>query len=229
MTIELYSGVPGSGKSYHATRTIYESLRYKKKPVICNYDLNGIQDGWDFHYLDNWDMKPSVLQEFAERYWSEHEFSENGIVLVIDECQLVFNSREWQNKNRMEWLRFFSQHRHYGYKVIFIAQFDRMVDRQIRALIEYEYVHRRLRSVGKVASIVDFVFNGVFVAIRKYYPLNQRLDSEFFKLSRKICSMYETHKTIFDATDARTDGGQSREGSAGGSLRIAPDVPRTAA
>ena len=37
---------------------------------------------------------------------------------------------------------FFSQHRKLGYRVILVAQFSEMIDKQIRALIEYEYIHR---------------------------------------------------------------------------------------
>ena len=37
--ILLYSGTPGSGKSFHATQEIYYLLR-RKKNVICNYDVN---------------------------------------------------------------------------------------------------------------------------------------------------------------------------------------------
>ena len=40
----------------------------------------------------------------------------------------------------------FSQHRKLGYRVILIAQFDRMLDRQIRSVLEYEYIHRKVRT-----------------------------------------------------------------------------------
>ena len=34
--IHLYSGTPGSGKSFHATEKIFYRLRMRKN-VICNY------------------------------------------------------------------------------------------------------------------------------------------------------------------------------------------------
>jgi hypothetical protein len=42
---------------------------------------------------------------------------EGEILLLIDEAQLMFNSRKWQNISRQGWLSFFSQHRHYGYPI----------------------------------------------------------------------------------------------------------------
>ena len=52
---------------------------------------------------------------------------------LIGEAQILFNSRDWgSNSNkRMAWIKFFSQHRKYGYNFIMIAQFDKMIDRQI--------------------------------------------------------------------------------------------------
>ena len=73
---------------------------------------------------------------------------EDQILLVIDESQLIFNARDWQKAGREKWLSFFSQHRKYGYHIILVAQFDRMIDRQIRSLIEYEYVHRKVGNYG---------------------------------------------------------------------------------
>ena len=32
--------------------------------------------------------------------------------------------------------------------MILIAQFDRMLDRQIRSVIEYEHIHRKVKNIG---------------------------------------------------------------------------------
>ena len=38
--------------------------------------------------------------------------------------------------------------------MILIAQFDKMVDRQFRALFEYEYVHRKVSNFGVVGWLI---------------------------------------------------------------------------
>lgn len=196
MTITLYSGTPGSGKSLHATKAIRDSLNYKK-PVVANYNLNCEVKGFDcFSYCPNDALTPQYLKDYAISYWSEggRKFKEDHILLVIDECQLIFNSREWQAKNRAEWLEFFSQHRKFGYEIIFIAQFDRMIDRQIRSLIEYEVIHRRLGNFGLRGKIMTlFAFGEIFVAVKRFYPLNERIGVSMFRVRKSIYRMYDSY------------------------------------
>ena len=54
-------------------------------------------------------------------------------MIVIDEAQCIFNSRDWNGKgivhsalkkqpdSRMDWIKFFSQHRKFGFNVILIG------------------------------------------------------------------------------------------------------------
>lgn len=201
MTISLYSGTPGSGKSLHATRRIRNLLLHSKRPVIANYRVNEQTKGYDrFTYCNNMDMTPQFLYDYADFYWGSraHRFKEDWILLVIDEAQLLFNSREWNRNNRMEWLEFFSQHRKYGYEIVFIAQFDRMIDRQIRSLIEYECKHRRLGNFGAKGKALTFLTLGeLFVCVNMFYPLNERIGVDFFKAHKSIFRMYDSY-TAFE-------------------------------
>lgn len=214
MTITLYSGTPGSGKSYHATADIRDALYFRRNPmpVICNYDLSHDIAHYDthFHYLPNNVLTPDWLVRFAGEWWETHPFHEDRILLVIDEAQLLFNSREWQNPLRMAWLQFFSQHRHYGYKVIFIAQSDKMVDRQFRALLEYDCIHRKLSNFGIGGKLLAlFCLGRVFTAITKYYGNNDRIGVRFFVLRRRVMRMYDSY-TQFKRLD---DGEGVRDGT----------------
>ena len=108
--------------------------------------------------------------------------------------QLIFNSREWQNSDRMAWIQFLSQHRKYGYSVILIAQFDKMVDRQFRALIEYEYVHRKVSNFGVVGWLMSLLFLGrAHVCIQRYYPLGQKLGAKWFVARKRVFAMYDSY------------------------------------
>lgn len=194
MTMSLYSGTPGSGKSLHATDRILRRLR-RGLPVIANYNLarDRIPHPELFCYVDNAELTPGFLVDFARDWFSEHRFGEDRIMLVIDECQLLFNSREWQNDDRMAWIQFFSQHRKYGYSVLLIAQFDKMIDRQFRALLEYEYVHRKVSNFGLVGWVMSALFAGkAHVCVQRYYPLNQRLGSSWFFARKRIFECYDS-------------------------------------
>ena len=203
MTISLYSGTPGSGKSLHATERIRKRLA-RGLPVVANYNLDAtkIPHPELFTYLDNQELTPQALVDYARGWFDSHRFGEDKILVVIDECQLIFNSREWQNKDRMAWIQLLSQHRKMGLCIILVAQFDKMIDRQFRALIEYEYVHRKVSNFGVVGWVMSLFFLGrAHVCIQRYYPLNQRLGARWFVARNSIFEMYDSYGS-FDRLDA---------------------------
>lgn len=216
MTIYLYSGTPGSGKSLHATADIKDALFWRRYPrdVICNYDLALPESKRPFfHYKPNSELHPSWLVDFSKEYFKSHKFGEDKILLVIDECQLLFNSREWNNPERMAWLEFFSQHRHYGYKVIFVAQSDKMVDRQFRALIEYDVNHRKLSNFGLVGALMSLMFLGrLHVAVTRYYGLSERVGVHWFVARKGIFKLYDSY-TSFRRTGSAVAGGDTTGGA----------------
>lgn len=200
--IYLYSGTPGSGKSLHVAELLYRRLR-ACKPCICNFafDVARVQGKrkrkiGEFVEVSNDQLTPRFLFAFSEQYFEGgHRFKEETITLVLDEAQLLFNSRDWNMKGRMEWLSFFTQHRKYGYQVILVAQFDRMLDRQIRSVIEYEYIHRKVSNFGiwgKLFSV--FAAGKMFCSVKMWYPLRERIGADWFVAKPKYYKLYDTYK-----------------------------------
>lgn len=199
--IELYSGTPGSGKSLHVANLIYRWLHFLKAPVIVNFSFNALackQKGWgSLLYVPNEKITPDFLIAFSEKYRELRKWQsvpEEEILLVIDEAQILFNAREWQKGNRAEWISFFTQHRKLGYKVILIAQFDRMLDRQIRSVIEYEHIHRKVKNIGKGGFMLSLLSGGgLHIDVKVYKPLNEKVGSEFFKGKRSLYALYDSY------------------------------------
>lgn len=178
--IYLYSGTPGSGKSLHQAMDIYYWIR-NGKPCITNFPIDkyAIPSKHEpIHYcVENDILCPEYLIKFSHIYYRDHKFKEGGIRLYIDECQLLFNAREWNLKGRKEWLSFFTQHRKYGFDIYLVAQFDRMIDRQIRSLIEYEVIHRKVKNFGKWGMLFNACAGGnLFVAVKVWYPMKEKSD-----------------------------------------------------
>lgn len=194
--IYLYSGTPGSGKSLHTARVIYHTLK-RGFPVVANFEIaihkiKGKNLG-EFVYVNNMNLTPEILINYALNYFNGERVREGEITLIIDECQILFNAREWNVKGRSDWLSFFTQHRKYGYDIILIAQFDRMIDRQIRSLIEYEQIHRKISNFGVWGKIFALGAKGnLFLAIKTWYPMKEKISREFFTANEKYYSLYDT-------------------------------------
>ena len=201
--IYLYSGTPGSGKSLHTSRVIYWTLK-RGYPVLANFPVNtgNIRKAkGEFVEVANDTLTPKYLINYARGYFQGRRVVEGKILLILDECQLMFNAREWNTKGRNEWLSFFTQHRKFGYDVILVAQFDRMIDRQIRALIEYEQIHRKVSNFGIKGKVLSaFCLGNLFVSVKVWYPMKEKVGSEFFIAHKKYYSLYDTFGMFAPAT-----------------------------
>lgn len=194
--ISLYSGTPGSGKSLHMAERIFTYL-WLGKPVIGNFFFNDKLvkcRKLDYVYLPNWELTPEKLIDFSLEYQKKHGSIKEGTIKVfIDEAQLLFNSRDYGEKGRKEWLQFFTLHRHYGIDIILACQFDRMLDRQIRCLIEYEFIHRKVANFGWKGQILNVLMGGrMFACSKRWYPLKEHVGGEFFRFKKKYSKCYDT-------------------------------------
>ena len=196
--IEFYSGTPGSGKSLHVAEKLYYWVR-AGLPAVGNFDINldriKTRHKKEYVFKRNDELTPEFLLAYAnEQIKKKGKVKEDSILLVIDECQLMFNARDWTKQGRGEWLHFFTLHRHLGYKIILVAQFDRMIDRQVRSLIEYEYIHRKVSNFGRKGKIVSALALGnLFVCVKVWYPMKEKVGSEFFKAHKRYYSLYDTY------------------------------------
>ena len=198
--IELYSGTPGAGKSLHTASVIKAWLRMGR-PVICNFEINTdlVKHPEQFYYVPNNKLNAQFLINFAAKYWTltKKHVREDHILLVVDEAQLLYNARQWQQTDQNGWISFYTQHRKFGFKVILVAQFDRMLDRQIRSLIEYEYIHRKLSNFGIYGAVMTlFGLLNLFVSVKVWYPLKERLGADWFISRPGLYRLYDTYKQL---------------------------------
>lgn len=208
MTLYFLTGVPGSGKSLDAAQEIKRRLK-RGIPVVCNFEINPSTPGYEnFHYWDNFSISPDKLTALSLEYLKNHPDSkENTLLFVLDEAQLIFNTRSWNSKkdagggSRMAWIQWLSQHRHEKWCCYFLVQDTRMIDRQIRSLAEYEIKHRKLSNCGLAARILSLPFRGqLFVRITQYFGMKETLHTGFCIGRKSLYNLYNSYNKLELAT-----------------------------
>lgn len=189
MTLYVYSGVPGSGKTYHAVR----DMLYNRAPVITNVQVGGVPN---VAVLDLAEITPLLLMAWAADYFGSHPYRENHLLLVIDEAQLLFNSRTWDSADRFSWLEFLSQHRKYGYKIVLVAQSIDMIDKQFRSLCEFDVRHTAASSISVLTRALAMA--GLRLTCAKYYyhDSDVLISRDFYRISKRVGRHYRTAQDI---------------------------------
>lgn len=109
------------------------------------------------------------VSEGVHLYKDTGKYSEGSGLLILDEAQLVFNSRKW-DKN-MDWIEFLTQHRKLGWNVILIAHSIEMIDSQIRPLAEYESRFRNMQKLHIPIIGLPMSPFPLFIVIKRYAGL----------------------------------------------------------
>ena len=144
--IELYEGVPGSGKSYHAIcekflpwvkqgRRLYiavDGIYLDRLALFMGIELAALEQ-----QITIWKDSVEVLQAF--------QHVEPGSAVIIDEAQTVFRSMQKVEPGLLRWLE---THRHYGVDILLMSQDFRQMSQGVTRLIEATVKFRKLAFVG---------------------------------------------------------------------------------
>lgn len=157
-----------------------------------------------FFCWENNEMTIDRLKEFCEEHHKyttmtvdgveQRRYYEGQTYVVIDECQILFNCRDFGDKGRREWCQFFSQHRHYGFDFILLCQHERMLDRQIRYLIEIYVDHRNAKNWNTPARILSALLGGsMFIARTRWQGCKEIMSVDLCRYSERIASTYNSY------------------------------------
>lgn len=197
----FYLGTPRSGKSLHAAKEIISALKVGKTVIgtmILNRDMIAKYSG-RYIYVNIYALSPVELKNYARKY--NKKGVEGQTLVVIDECQRIFNSRDFNRKDRKPWLDFFCVHGHYGFDFILITQNDRQIDRQIRSLVEYAYIHRKGNNFGTAGVLLSLFVGTFFVCIYEWYAVHEKINSSFFRYKKKYGRLYDSYMAFDENGD----------------------------
>ena len=90
-----------------------------------------------------------------------------------------------------------------GYNIILATQFDRLLDRQIRSLVEYEIIHRKINNYGFAGALLGLIFGEkpLFIRIEYWYPIKEKISVTFFKGKKKLYNLYDSYLNYEELND----------------------------
>lgn len=219
--ITMYTGTVGSGKSYHALEIGLKVIKEKKhgqyRHVIANFPLNEKaaasrflpkklqtkinnknkeeDSRWIFH--DEISIEYLIATSIDKDWYGK----ESMCTVIIDEAGVLFNTRDWQKEaaTRAKWIKFLSLSRKFGYDFIFVAQSDRMIDRQIRDLCEYEVRHLKANNSFFLSWLSLFQIT-LFMYVSQWYMTKLRGKMKLAIFNKRIAGRYDTMR-IFNFDD----------------------------
>lgn len=201
--LSLYSGTVGSGKSFHGTELGLQWVS-RGKYVIANYPIK-VPDKWYMRfnivkrYFNNQQKRWIFADEITPAYLISKSIEygwigkESQCLLEIDEAGIPFNSRDWatNGKSRMMWIKFFSLSRKLGYDVVLIAQHDRMLDRQIRSLLEFDVKHLKANNSFFLRFLSIFKVT-LFLYVYRWYGTRMKANLRFGRYRKSVADRYDT-------------------------------------
>ncbi|MGL5550652.1 MAG: zonular occludens toxin domain-containing protein [Culicoidibacterales bacterium] len=180
--ISLFTGNCGSGKSLYSAKRIEANL--KKRKVLANFTCN--TESENFTYVNNNQLSYTYLLKYARDHHEQNK--ESQTLLIIDEAQIIFNSRDFRHPDRLKFLEFFAQHRKLGFDILIITQQDNAIDKQIRNLVD---VHTNFVKLNNF-SFLWWLPTSVFMRAEKHYASNLGRTTSVFLYNKKYSEFYNT-------------------------------------
>lgn len=196
--IEIYTGVPGSGKTYRAVSYLYDifidstsksfgkfnkfytninEFKFEEFPAGVAYDL-------DFEELTE---KLKLLHNLYMKKCTDAELNELATSLDLDNCFFVIdeahNYFEKKNSVLTWWL---SYHRHMHQDIILITQNLALIEAKYKSFSEFFYraVPSSLRVFGNTLKYEQFIGSRMFK--------NQRSDKFSLKFNPSVYELYSS-------------------------------------
>jgi zona occludens toxin (predicted ATPase) len=123
MAITLVTGLPGHGKTLNTIKEVRDYANSEGRYVYY-HNIKGLSPSLGWHQLDD----PTLWYECPP-----------GAVILVDECQHFYPARS-SGKAVPEFIAKFNTHRHNGHDIFLITQNPKLVDHDVRYLVN-KHVH----------------------------------------------------------------------------------------
>lgn len=144
MSVSLYFGLPGAGKT----------------TLMCYFALKGVRSNRYVHVYGNVRMAVDGYTYIDNECIGQYDLS--NCLILIDEATLFADSRDYKNfgKDRLE---YFLEHRHFNADIMLFTQQWDGVDRKIRVITDRVYYVYKGKLSGKWISTFYRIPYGIII------------------------------------------------------------------
>lgn len=145
MSIYVYNGIPGSGKSLKLADIAMEKLERNKRYYYKTLKKTGV--GVQRVLYSNMKFLPHIEEKYQGflGYWEDP-----AMLVKLRDCDIIFDeiatyldSTQWANVS-LEFKRWLQLHRHYGIDIYGSTQDFPMIDISMRRLVKGAYIVNKL-------------------------------------------------------------------------------------
>ena len=152
MTVYFVTGKLGGGKTLSTVGRIRDYMKQKRK-IATNLDIypHKILNHRNKQTITRLPDKPRIQDfEMIGKGSDSEEYNENNFgLIVLDEMGTWFNSRNWNDPERLKLLDWFLHARKLAWDILFVVQSVDIIDKQLReTLCEHLVICRRLDRVS---------------------------------------------------------------------------------
>lgn len=184
--IILYSGIPGSGKSY---KMVHDLLDLKDEYYVV-HNIDGMKKDTFGEFGINWveycEREGMEVTDFFSKEY-QLEFTEaveakydRNCIVVIDEAH------EWFDKNKKTIKMWLSYHRHLNQEIWLVAHKSTNLPAVYRSFVEIEY---RAKSSSLISIPGFFLYNRI--------SGGERVGYKFVRIDKKVFQYYKSQNKGF--------------------------------
>lgn len=208
----------------------YRSYKRVNKVNVNYFNVPRNKRGVIYNIMDFNDISPDFFYRYALRFHKKGR--EHQTLIIVDEAQMFFSQEELKTKNQEwkeywskkfltdeeklerrnapyrngylhDWIEFFTHHRHMGFDIVLISQYDKLISAKVRACFEYNFVHRKVNNYG--AGFILTLFGiSCFIVHQHWYGAHVKCGVKFFIYHKRYAKIYDSYK-LFDEIKFRFD------------------------
>jgi len=215
MAIKIYSGRPGTGKSYNAVANVIIPAIKQARTVVTNVVLNK-SEIYDDYPDANILTIPFALTHSDIANYLDLSLWPRGSVFVIDEGAKLFPTGQKVTNVPPSLITFFTEHRHsvgsdgYSSEIFVLAQDSSQLAKFLRDLVDTTYHHVKLDKHGMSKTFRVDIYDG---CVSGANPRGDFVESKLGKYKDNVTKYYKSHTQKAAGTDTALEASPDQRGS----------------